>query len=97
MIDECAILSHGGLVLWRRTFNKVAGNPVNQLIKNVVLEERVTEDGSYVSGEYRLRYMMVNEFELILVVIMQKMLQLLCTKQLLDDVRDDFVSSKESQ
>jgi len=93
MIDEFAIVSHGGLVLWRRTFQKVTGNPINQLIRNIVLEERMTEDGTYSLGEYRIRYILVNEFELILVVIMQKMLQLLCSRQLLEDVRDAFVTN----
>eukprot|EP00759_Apiculatamorpha_spiralis_P032224 PhF_6_TR3370/c0_g1_i1/m.4802/K13431/SRPR; signal recognition particle receptor subunit alpha len=96
MIDEVSVVSQGGLLLWKKSLNPVRGNPVNQLIKNVILEERVSEE-SFLVGDYRLWYLLVNEFELIFVVIIQKFLSLLCAKQLLSELRDDFVKMFEEQ
>eukprot|EP00760_Papus_ankaliazontas_P018379 PhM_4_TR17471/c0_g1_i1/m.33041/K13431/SRPR; signal recognition particle receptor subunit alpha len=97
MIDEFAVISLGGLVLWKKNFKPVEGNPINELIRNVVLEERVSEDATYMTRDYRVRFVLVNEFELIFVVIMQRMLQILCAEKLLNKVRDSFVDMHRSQ
>ena len=39
MIDEFCIFNKGGAVLWSRKLNATKGNPVDDLIQNVLLEE----------------------------------------------------------
>ena len=39
MIDEFCIFNKGGAVLWSRKLNPTKGEPVDELIQNVLLEE----------------------------------------------------------
>lgn len=67
MIEGITILTKGGLVLWNYSFYPLRGNPVNQLIKNVFLEERVSEK-SFSHDNYTLEWTFANDFDLIFVV-----------------------------
>lgn len=40
MLDHVSVFSKSGLVLWSRTMAKLKGNPVDDLVKNVLLEAR---------------------------------------------------------
>lgn len=40
MLDHVSVFSKSGLVLWSRTMAKLKGNPVEDLVKHVLLEER---------------------------------------------------------
>ncbi|CBJ30646.1 conserved unknown protein [Ectocarpus siliculosus] len=40
MLDHVSVFSKSGLVLWSRTMAKLKGDPVDDLVKNVLLEER---------------------------------------------------------
>ena len=40
MLDHVSVFSKSGLVLWSRTMAKLKGNPMDDLVKNVLLEAR---------------------------------------------------------
>lgn len=40
MLDHVSVFCKSGLVLWSRTMAKLKGNPVDDLVKNVLLEEK---------------------------------------------------------
>lgn len=65
------------------------GNPVDNLIRTVLLEERGNETSFNVES-YTVKWCFANEFELIFVVVYQKILQLLYIDELLEAVRRKF-------
>ena len=76
-------------MLWRKENVRIAGNPINQLIKTVLLEER-SGDSFFLHDAYKLHWMLANEFELVFVVVYQKIMQLLYVDELLQKVKDAF-------
>eukprot|EP00996_Jenningsia_fusiforme_P006082 NODE_725_length_1949_cov_25.513158_g671_i0.p1 GENE.NODE_725_length_1949_cov_25.513158_g671_i0~~NODE_725_length_1949_cov_25.513158_g671_i0.p1 ORF type:complete len:562 (+),score=116.49 NODE_725_length_1949_cov_25.513158_g671_i0:75-1760(+) len=89
MIDNFTILHKGGRVLWQRSPVKVRGNPINQLVKSVLLEERSGET-SFTHEAYKLHWLLANDLGLVFVVVYQKILQLLYIDELLQSVKSAF-------
>ncbi|XP_035686038.1 signal recognition particle receptor subunit alpha-like isoform X1 [Branchiostoma floridae] len=90
MLDLFTIFSKGGIVLWYfQGVNQVLTEPVNALIKTVILQERGSVS-SFQHGSLTLEYKLDNEFELIFVVAYQKILQLSYIDKFIDDVRREF-------
>ncbi|XP_019642769.1 PREDICTED: signal recognition particle receptor subunit alpha-like isoform X2 [Branchiostoma belcheri] len=90
MLDLFTIFSKGGIVLWYfQGVNQVLTEPVNALIKTVILQERGNVS-SFQHGSLTLEYKLDNEFELIFVVAYQKILQLSYIDKFIDDVRREF-------
>eukprot|EP01063_Lacrimia_lanifica_P024072 TRINITY_DN32042_c0_g1_i1.p1 TRINITY_DN32042_c0_g1~~TRINITY_DN32042_c0_g1_i1.p1 ORF type:complete len:597 (+),score=241.30 TRINITY_DN32042_c0_g1_i1:56-1846(+) len=94
MIDEIVILHKGGLVLWTHQFTPVRGNPVNQLIKTVLLEDRFGDE-CFTFDQYKLEWVLDNERELIVVVVYQQLLALGYVGSLLAEVRQAFVAQHQ--
>ncbi|KAL6068251.1 SRP54 domain-containing protein [Balamuthia mandrillaris] len=93
MLDHFAILSKGGLVLWSHTYKALQGEPVNDLVKTVLLEDRNAAERSFSTGNYTVQWTLHNDFELIFVVVYHKLLQLLYIEELLQLVKDRFCST----
>eukprot|EP01064_Diplonema_japonicum_P034562 TRINITY_DN71_c3_g2_i1.p1 TRINITY_DN71_c3_g2~~TRINITY_DN71_c3_g2_i1.p1 ORF type:complete len:574 (+),score=139.84 TRINITY_DN71_c3_g2_i1:38-1759(+) len=91
MIDEVTVVHKGGLVLWKHSYSKVKGNPVSQLIKTVILEDR-TGDGCFTHDTYKVEWLLENELELIFVVVYQHLLALNYISDLLDALKGAFVA-----
>ncbi|CAN0169032.1 unnamed protein product [Ectocarpus sp. 6 AP-2014] len=86
MLDHVSVFSKSGLVLWSRTMAKLKGDPVDDLVKNVLLEER---GGTNVATTewYTLRWSLANELGLVVVALYQKSLQLHYVDGLVDNIR----------
>mmetsp|Transcript_14817 Transcript_14817/g.20666 ORF Transcript_14817/g.20666 Transcript_14817/m.20666 type:complete len:595 (-) Transcript_14817:42-1826(-) len=89
MLDHFSIFTKGGIVLWSYNQAKLKGSPIDNLIRTVLLEERGNET-SYNIDSYTIKWSFANEFELIFVVVYQKILQLLYIDELLEAVRKKF-------
>eukprot|EP00906_Rhabdomonas_costata_P039073 RCo055300 len=96
MIDHFTVLHKGGKVLWQKSLVKITGNPINQLIKTVLLEDR-GGDSTFTHDSYRLQWLLANEFELVFVVVYQKIIQLLYAEQLLSQVKDAFCTMFQAE
>lgn len=94
MLDLFTILTKGGFVLWQKTFTPINGSPVEDLIKNVLIEERSGTD-SYYKDNYALKWTFANENDLVFVVAYQKILQLTYIEELLETVKRMFLASFE--
>jgi len=68
MIESITIITKGGLVLFTHTFAQVKGNPINALIKNVLLEDRVSEKSYHYNEIYTLKWALDNLNEVLFVV-----------------------------
>jgi signal recognition particle receptor subunit alpha len=77
MISYTAVFTKSGIVLWFRTLSKVHGNPVEELIGDVLIEEKSAEKCAVV-GNYELKweFQNVNGVELVFVIVYAKLLTL---------------------
>ncbi|CAE8631677.1 unnamed protein product, partial [Polarella glacialis] len=92
MIDAFYIFTKGGLLLWSTQLVKVKGNPLDRLIKEVLLEERVGETFATFDS-YNLKWKLMNEMDIFLVVVYQGILQLAYLEGLLAYAAKEFVHS----
>ncbi|CAJ1404016.1 unnamed protein product [Effrenium voratum] len=90
MIDAFYIFTKGGLLLWSTQLVKVKGNPLDRLIKEVLLEERVGETFATLDS-YNLKWKLLNEMDLFFVVVYQGILQIAYLEGLLTMVAKEFV------
>eukprot|EP01062_Namystynia_karyoxenos_P076820 TRINITY_DN7603_c0_g2_i1.p1 TRINITY_DN7603_c0_g2~~TRINITY_DN7603_c0_g2_i1.p1 ORF type:complete len:587 (+),score=216.07 TRINITY_DN7603_c0_g2_i1:96-1856(+) len=91
MLDEVTVMHKGGLVLWSHRFSPIVGNPINQLIKTVLLADRVAET-AFVHDNYKMQWLLDNKLDLVFVVVYQHLLALTYIEQLLQELRDSFYS-----
>ena len=96
MIDFFCIFTTTGLVLWSKTFCEVVGQPVNKLIKNVLLAER-TNEKQFFDGQYVLKWSLNNDLGVVFVVVYQRVLQLPYIDDLLASVKRTFTATFEGQ
>ncbi|CEP09354.1 hypothetical protein [Parasitella parasitica] len=94
MLDLFTILTKGGFVLWQKTFASINGSPVEDLIRNVLIEERAGTD-LYFKENYALKWTFANELDLVFVVAYQKILQLNYIEELLETVKRMFLASNK--
>lgn len=94
MLDLFTILTKGGFVLFQKTFAPINGSPVQDLIKNVLIEER-SATNTYTKENYALKWTFANESDLVFVVAYQKILQLTYVDELLETVKRLFLQSFE--
>ncbi|EQC33060.1 fused signal recognition particle receptor [Saprolegnia diclina VS20] len=92
MLDHVSIFSQSGTVLWSRSLCQLRGNPVDELVKTVLLEERTgRKELNY--DAYQMRWTLENKLNLVLVVVYQKVLQLLYVDELLERLKQEVVAS----
>ena len=94
MLDEFVIFSRKGLVIWKKTDSRVKGDPVDDLIRTVLLEERAGKSFHTVQN-YALKWALDNKRQLVYVAIYQKSLPLAYVDELLARVPKAFVAYLE--
>eukprot|EP01130_Rhizamoeba_saxonica_P003931 TRINITY_DN1626_c1_g1_i1.p1 TRINITY_DN1626_c1_g1~~TRINITY_DN1626_c1_g1_i1.p1 ORF type:complete len:355 (-),score=101.27 TRINITY_DN1626_c1_g1_i1:1080-2144(-) len=92
MLEKFVILTKGGICLWKYQTDHVTGQPINHLITTILLEERAGSD-SYTEGQYILKWVLDNEFDLIFVAVYQSFLKLAYVEALLEDIKDLFIDT----
>ena len=93
MIDNFTILTKGGLVLYSFTGFALNGNPINELIRSVLLEDRLSDKTFNYQNEYLLTWLQENEFDLIFVVVHQIAIQITFIDTLLENIKNKFTST----
>lgn len=76
--------------MWSTQLVKLKGNPLDRLIKEVLLEERVGETSASVDS-YSAKWKLLNELDLFFVVVYQGILQLSYLESLLDRAANEFL------
>ncbi|RUP45698.1 SRP54-type protein [Jimgerdemannia flammicorona] len=92
MLDLFAILTKGGIVLWDRSFAPISGNPLNALVKDVLIEERAGT-ASYAKDSYAFKWTFANEVDLVFVAAYQKNLYLTHVEELLETAKHLFIDT----
>mmetsp|Transcript_37765 Transcript_37765/g.89345 ORF Transcript_37765/g.89345 Transcript_37765/m.89345 type:complete len:591 (+) Transcript_37765:168-1940(+) len=90
MLDCFTVLHKGGTVLWRKEMCALQGEPINDLIKTVLLEERSAET-VYKKDQYQFKWALVNEFDLVFVMVYTSAVSLLLVDELLEALKSSFV------
>lgn len=91
MIDAFYIFTKGGLLLWSTQLVKVNGNPLDRLIKEVLLEERVGETNTTLDS-YSLKWKLLNDMDIFFVVVYQGILQIAYLEGLLETAAKNFLT-----
>lgn len=90
MFDRFAIFHKGGAVLWKKEVVPLKGDPINDLVKTVLLEER-NADKTYKDDKYQVKWTTENEMGLVFVMVCTHAVSLLLVEQLLDSVKRAFL------
>ncbi|TPX64010.1 hypothetical protein SpCBS45565_g06211 [Spizellomyces sp. 'palustris'] len=98
MLDAVTVLTKGGLVLWSKAYTDIRGpqNPIDSLIRDVLIEEKASSDG-YVKDNWRVKWTFANELGLIFVIVYQKILQLAYIDELLEAFKRLFCKDYASK
>lgn len=91
MIDQFIIFTTTGLVLYSKEFCEIVGNPINDLIQNVLLSQHHDKKEHSVDS-YALRWTSSNDLGVFFVVVYQRILQLIYVDDLLQRVKNAFIS-----
>ena len=92
MLAEFIVFSRTGLIFWSKGGSVLRGNPVDDFIKNVILESKINSS-SYSTDSYTLKWTLANETKpgLVFLCIYSKSLQLSWVTELLELVKTKFV------
>ncbi|KAI9146135.1 Longin-like domain-containing protein [Paraphysoderma sedebokerense] len=96
MLDYFCIASKGGLILWSKTFSSVPSSLVNSLISDCLIPAKSSDDG-YTKDSYRCKWILANEVDLVFVAVYQRILQLPYIDDLLEAIRNAFLTLFEPQ
>ena len=96
MLDYFCIFSTNGLILWSKTICELQGNPVNKMIKDVILAERSNEK-KYMVDDYVIKWTVSNELGLVFVAVHNRILPLMYVDDLLASVKRAFIATYESR
>jgi signal recognition particle receptor subunit alpha len=91
MIDKFVIFSKTGIVLWSKMMCALKADPVENLVKTVLLEER-SGGKRHQQDDYTLQWTFANEMDLVFVVVYQKILTLMYIDDLLEQIKGSFMS-----
>nr|ANM86232.1 signal recognition particle receptor subunit alpha [Stygiella incarcerata] len=91
MFDFFHIFTKKGLVLFERRDSQHIRTPLNDFIRDFLLEERAGET-SAVIGDYKIQWTFENDFDLFFVIVYNKILQLKYVEELLKLVSSKFAS-----
>jgi signal recognition particle receptor subunit alpha len=83
MLDEFVVFDRRGLVLFRRSFIALKGDPVGALIRTVLLETRESTSAALVVGQHAVKYALNNKAGLVLACVYQALLQPAYVEELL--------------
>jgi signal recognition particle receptor subunit alpha len=89
MIDDFTIFSRSGLILWRKSFVKLRGDPLARLVQTVLLEDRAALPELVCNG-CTVRWLLANDTGLVFAIVFQTALPPAYATDLLVAVRADF-------
>lgn len=96
-LEEVVIFEKGGRVLWRRRVSDKAlkGDPINNLIGSVLLEEKGGQGLRASVDTYSVEWRMANEVDAILVLVYHKSMELKMGGELLEKMRSVLLKTTE--
>ncbi|KAJ1960794.1 hypothetical protein IWQ62_004093 [Dispira parvispora] len=91
MLDLFMALTRGGVVLWSKAFTNLQGQPINDLIEQVLIgQHQFSDQQRFTTGPYDIQWSLANEHKLVFVAVYQHVLQLTYVPELLHTVQRQF-------
>lgn len=90
MFDYFCIFTTGGVVLWYKAFVDLRFDLINQLIKDIMIEEK-TAKNYYISKGSIVKWNIANELGIVFTVVYKEVLHLTMVEDLLDMIKTEFV------
>ena len=95
MIDLFAVVHRGGARLWSTELTTIEGAPVDDLIQNVLLEERHVS--SHTWNDYTLKWTFDNQLDLVFIAVYLNFSHILHVAELLESVKTAFSAQFKNQ
>ena len=92
MIDLFTIFTKSGLVLFTHQLTALKGNPIDELIRSVLLEGRSGEK-AFTVDQYAIKWTLANEIGLVFAAVFHKILAPLYVDELLQLVMESFTKN----
>ncbi|KAK3812387.1 MAG: SRP54-type protein [Linnemannia elongata] len=89
MLDFFSIATKGGLVLWSKAYGPAQSSPINNLIQDILIEERSSTQ-IYLKDNYAIKWTFVNDLDLIFIAVYPKSLGLTYIDTLLQAASTQF-------
>ncbi|KAF9923915.1 hypothetical protein FBU30_006054 [Linnemannia zychae] len=89
MLDFFTIATKGGLVLWSKAYGPSKSSPINNLIQDVLIEERSSTQ-IYYKDNFAVKWSFVNDLDLIFIAVYPKSLGLTYIDMLLRAASSQF-------
>ena len=95
MVFEVRIIDRGGFVLWSATNDPSYTKPINCLLQDVLMKDRIGSD-SITQDDYTLKWTLANDLKLVFVAVYFSFQKLLYVDALLKSVKQEFIKMFES-
>jgi signal recognition particle receptor subunit alpha len=89
MFDYFCIFTTSGVVLWYKAFVEMKFDLINQLIKDIMIEEKTAKNQYTFKGSI-IKWKIANELNLIFTVVYKEVLHLSFVEELLDLIKIEF-------
>lgn len=89
MFDYFCIFTTSGVVLWYKAFVEIKFDLINQLIKDIMIEEKTAKNQYTCKGSI-IKWKIANELNLIFTVVYKEVLHLSFVEDLLDMIKIEF-------
>ena len=90
-MDEIRIITKGGIILCKKNYSPLRGEPINQMIKEYILADRTWENKAII-GNYLLRWLTDNETSTIIICCHSKTIKIDYVENYLQEVMAEFKS-----
>ena len=90
MFDYFCIFTTGGVVLWYKAFVELNFDLINQLIKDIMIEEK-TAKNQFIFRDNIIKWKVANDINMVFTVVYKEVLHLTYVDELLDMIQAEFV------
>mmetsp|Transcript_25080 Transcript_25080/g.28829 ORF Transcript_25080/g.28829 Transcript_25080/m.28829 type:complete len:333 (+) Transcript_25080:15-1013(+) len=90
MFDYFCIFTTGGVVLWYKAFVELKFDLINQLIKDIMIEEK-TAKNQFIFKDNIIKWKIANDLNLVFTVVYKEVLHLTHIDELLEMISTEFI------
>jgi signal recognition particle receptor subunit alpha len=92
MLELACIFTTGGVVLFYKAFCTLTYDPIDVLIKKVLIQDKTAET-AYFSDPYVIKWKLANDIGLIFAIVYREMFHLLYIDELLEMMKSEYIAN----
>ena len=89
MLEDVTIATRGGIILYRKNYSPLRGNPINTVIKEYILGDKTGEKQAIIDN-YNVHWVSDNETDTVIIVIHIKTIKVDYIDMFLNDLTEEF-------